>query len=105
MLKDLFSKWFSNSSANKPKAPKTFKQKNRSIFINRYAGLVYFLVAWHTFGYFIIKLAKDNANQRGSFYFFLFTLNVKSRLQYRGDSLDGNSNFILYISFEKKRDS
>lgn len=65
MLKDLFSKWFSNSSANKPKAPKTFKQKNRSIFINRYAGLVYFLVAWHTFGYFIIKLAKDNANQRG----------------------------------------
>lgn len=62
MFKEFISKFFNQ---NKPKAPKTFKQKNRSIFINRYAGLVYFLVAWHTFGYLIAKIAKIKANQQG----------------------------------------
>ena len=72
MLSDLINKWFSRSSAKKPQAPKTFKQKNRSIFINRYAGLVYFLIVWHTFGYLIVKLGAKSAEQRGLFFEFDF---------------------------------
>lgn len=64
MLKSLFQRFFGGSKM-KPEAPKTFKQKNRSIFMNRYAGGVYFLIGWHLFGYIIIKTARNKAEDQG----------------------------------------
>lgn len=64
MFKDFISKLF-NLRSNRPPVPKSFKKTNRTIFLNKYAGLVYFLVAWHTFGYLIAKLAKLKANKEG----------------------------------------
>lgn len=63
MISKLLSKIFGISS--KPQAPKTFAQKKRSIFLNRYAGVIYFLVCWHVFGHLIIFGAKDKAKQEG----------------------------------------
>lgn len=65
MLRSFITKLLNTFSSNKPQAPKQFKAKNRSIFLNRYAGVFYFILAWHTFGYLIVKLAKVNASKRG----------------------------------------
>lgn len=52
-----------------PQAPKAFAQKKKSIFLNRYAGLIYFLVVWHAFGYVIVAGAKKKASLDGKFEF------------------------------------
>jgi hypothetical protein len=65
MVKSLFQRLFGGSK-KQPEAPKTFKQKNRSIFMNRYAGFAYFLIGWHIFGYIIIKTARNKAEEQGS---------------------------------------
>lgn len=63
MIRGIFEKFFGN--AKNPKAPKSFKLTNRSIFMNRYAGLVYFLIGWHLFGYVIMSTAKNRAEKQG----------------------------------------
>jgi hypothetical protein len=45
--------------------PKAFQEKKRSIFVNKYAGLVYFLVVWHSFGYLFVSYAKESAKKEG----------------------------------------
>jgi hypothetical protein len=69
MIKSFFSKWFNRSSPptfpNKPQVPKAFQEKKKSIFINKYAGLVYFLVVWHAFGYLFVSFAKETAKKEG----------------------------------------
>ena len=72
MLRNFFKKWFNknNNDINQQKVPQGFKQKNRRIFLNRYAGVIYFLLAWHTFGYLIIKFANISAHKRGEYQNF-----------------------------------
>ena len=67
MVKSFFNKLFSKFSGtqNSVQIPKAFKEKKRSIFINRYAGLIYFIVVWHTFGYFIASSARNKAQKEG----------------------------------------
>ena len=43
----------------------TEEEKKKSIFINKYAGLVYFLVVWHAFGYLFVSFAKETAKKEG----------------------------------------
>ncbi|CAF0854314.1 unnamed protein product [Brachionus calyciflorus] len=62
------SKWlekFKSVTQTNPQIPKSFKQKNRSIFLNRYAGIVYFIVVWHAFGYVLISSAKKKVDLEG----------------------------------------
>ncbi len=65
MIKSLLDKIFNRNKSVKLEVPKNFKQKNRSIFFNRYTGIVYFLISWHMFGYLIMNLARDNAQKKG----------------------------------------
>ena len=71
MLKSLLNKWLNrtlpSSSLSKAQVPKAFTQKKSSIFMNRYAGLIYFLISWHCFGYIVMKLAKAKAEEEGFF--------------------------------------
>ncbi len=67
MIKSFFSKWF-NKSEKSVEVPRAFKSKKKSIFLNRYAGLLYFLITWHTFGYLIISSTKDKAAKEGNYY-------------------------------------
>jgi hypothetical protein len=49
-----------------PRAPRAFeKTSKKSIFLNKYAGLIYFIVAWHAFGYLIVGYAKESAKKEG----------------------------------------
>jgi hypothetical protein len=64
MLRELFSKWLGVKSST-PQAPKTFKQTKRSVFLNRYMGIFYFLVAWHVFGYLIASATQNRAKKDG----------------------------------------
>ena len=60
MIKSFFSKWFNRSSSttssNKLEVPKAFQGGKKSIFLNKYAGLIYFIITWHAFGYLIIYI-------------------------------------------------
>jgi hypothetical protein len=73
MFKEFFSKWFNRSA---PQAPKAFKEKiKKNIFLNRYASILYFIVAWHAFGYSIAAAARNKAAKEGKLRFFcLFIL-------------------------------
>ena len=69
MFKEFFSKWFNRSA---PHAPKAFKERiKKNIFLNRYASIIYFLVAWHAFGYFIAAAARNKAAKEGKLHFFV----------------------------------
>ena len=78
MLKSLFSKFLnvksSTNTQEAPKVPKAFKAQQqkgffkRSVFLNRYAAFIYFLITWHTFGYIIFKSVSNRAAQEGLFF-------------------------------------
>lgn len=62
------SKWFdklNRPQGQLPQAPKGFQSRKKSIFLNRYAGLVYFIAVWHAFGYVIVSGAKRKAESEG----------------------------------------
>ncbi len=81
MIGSFLSKLFGEKKTAKqqPEVPKSFKQTNRSLFMNRYAGGVYFLIVWHIFGYFLISSAREKAEKDGWFFSFLL-LNYKSKI-------------------------
>lgn len=75
MLKSLIDKLFgkstNNINNNKPQVPAGFRERARnSIFVNRYAGVIYFLITWHAFGYFLTDLIKNQAKKEGLISFF-----------------------------------
>jgi len=86
MIKSFFSKWFNRSSANRPQVPKAFQEKKRSIFVNKYAGLVYFLVVWHSFGYLFVSYAKESARKEG-IKFSLYSNDMKLICGYFGNAI------------------
>ena len=74
MIKSFFSKWFNRSSSttspNKIQVPKAFQGGKKSIFLNKYAGLIYFIITWHAVGYLIISFAKNTAKKEGLLLFW-----------------------------------
>lgn len=65
ILEKLFGSSTPFSLSSSPQAPKTFAQKKRSLFFNRYAGVVYFLICWHFFGSVVLSAAKEKAKKDG----------------------------------------
>jgi hypothetical protein len=80
MFKNLIAKLFGNNNNKQVEIPKAFREKKKSIFLNKYAGLIYFIVVWHAFGYILISTAKSTADKQGSFEFFSFYREKKSSL-------------------------
>lgn len=64
MFKKLWDSWFKSKNSNVAQ-PQGFKQKKRSVFLNRYFGVFYFIVVWHALGYFSFGLIKEKANSEG----------------------------------------
>jgi len=94
MIRSFLSKLFGQKKTAKqqPEVPKSFKQTNRSLFMNRYAGGVYFLIVWHIFGYFLISSAREKAEKDGWFFSFLL-LNYKSKI-----FSIGSFNFFIFFA-------
>ena len=67
MIKQFFNKLFGRNTSKSQQSSllKTFRQKKKSVFLNRYAGVFYFLITWHCFGYIVASVAKKKANEQG----------------------------------------
>lgn len=65
MLSNILN-WLNKFKSQNPPIPKAFKKKNKSIFLNKYSGLIYFIVVWHLFGYVLISSAKKQADNEGT---------------------------------------
>ena len=87
---------------NQPKAPKTLRQSKKSILLNRYYGIVYFLIGWHAFGYVIAKSAHNRAQKEGIDLVDIFARQTDTRIKQIeitrdfkvkvSDKIDGSGN-------------
>jgi hypothetical protein len=79
MLRSLYDKLFGRKPINKKsiEIPNTFKKKSKkNVFLNRYAGAVYFLIFWHAAGYLLFSGADTAAKAEGYRYLKITICNI-----------------------------